>query len=307
MRFESDRLTPITEVVVRIAHASTSIALAVCLGVPQAAHAQAQRLTARQVLDQIKANIGVPWSDQTVDTFKDGDPETPLTGIAVTMMATLDVLQRAAAAGANLVITHEPTFYGHLDQLEPLEKASDRVTAAKRAFIREHKLVVLRMHDHWHRRKPDAIETGMIRALGWERFRRPESEYLFTLPQTTVERVARDIRDRLGAATLRVVGDPQLAVSRVALAPGFAGFPAHVQALRRDDVEVLVIGEAHEWETVEYVADAVASGQHKALVVIGHIPSEQAGMEDFARWLGPLVSGVPVTFVPAKDPFWSPK
>jgi len=39
-----------------------------------------------------------------------------VTGIAVTMMATLDVLQRAAANGQNLIITHEPTFYDHLDR-----------------------------------------------------------------------------------------------------------------------------------------------------------------------------------------------
>ena len=281
------------------------LTLAISLALPDSA--SAQRLTARQVLEQIKTSIGVPWNEQTVDTFKDGDPETPVTGIAVTMMATLDVLQRAAAAGANLIITHEPTFYAHLDQIDPLEKANDQVTAAKRAFIRENKLVVLRMHDHWHRRKPDAIAIGMIRALGWERFRRPESEFLFTMPETTVDRIAREIRERLGAPTLRVVGDAQLAVSRVALAPGFAGFGAHVQALRRDDVEVLVIGEAHEWETVEYVADAISAGRRKALIVIGHIPSEQAGMEDFARWLEPLVNGTRVAFVPAKDPFWQPR
>lgn len=274
---------------------------------PTSAAAQGGRLTARQVLEQIKANIGVPWNEQTVDTFKDGDPDTPVTGIAVTMMSTLDVLQRAAAAGANLIISHEPTFYGHLDQLEPLEKANDSVTATKRAFIRDHKLVVLRMHDHWHRRHPDGIETGMIRALGWERFQRPESEFLFAIPQTTLTQLASDIRARLGAPTLRVVGDPKLAVSKVGFAPGFAGFPVHTQALRRDDVEVLVIGEAHEWETVEYVADAAAEGRHKALIVIGHIPSEQAGMQEFARWLEPLVKGIPVTFVATVDPFWSPK
>jgi putative NIF3 family GTP cyclohydrolase 1 type 2 len=278
-------------------------AIALAIGLP----AEAQSLTARQVLDRIKANMAVAWSEQTVDTFKDGDPDTPVTAIAVTMMATLDVLRRAAAAGANLVITHEPTFYGHADQLDALEKANDAVTAAKRAFIRDHKMVVLRMHDHWHRRSPDAIEAGMIRALGWERFRRPESEFLFTRPVTTVEQLAREIRDRLGASTLRVVGDPRLQITRVALAPGFAGFPTHVQALRRDDVEALVIGEAHEWETVEYVADAIAAGERKALIVIGHIPSEQAGMEDFTRWLEPLVPGTRVTMVPAKDPFWYPK
>jgi len=259
------------------------------------------------VLERITTNIGVPWSEQTVDTFKDGDADTPVTGIAVTMMATLDVLQRAAAAGANLIISHEPTFYGHLDQLEPLEKANDAVTAAKRAFIHDHKLVVLRMHDHWHSRRPDGIATGMTRALRWEKYRRPESEFLFTMPSTTVNDLAATIRKRLESPTLRVVGDPQMKITQVAFAPGFAGFPAHMQALRRPEVEVLVIGEAHEWETIEYVADAVAAGQRKALIIVGHIPSEQAGMQEFARWLEPLVKGTPVTFVAAKDPFWSPR
>ena len=274
---------------------------------PSLTGAQAERLTAREVVARIKANIGVPWAEQTVDTFKDGDPETHVTGIAVTMMATLDVLQRAAAAGANLVISHEPTFYGHLDQLEPFEQANDAVTAAKRAFIRDKKLVIVRMHDHWHRRKPDGIETGMIRALGWERYQRPESEFLFTMPATTLNDLAASIRSRLGAATLRVVGDPTMRVTKVGFAPGAAGFPAHLLALRRDDVEALVIGETREWETVEYVDDAVAAGMRKALIIIGHIPSEQAGMQEFATWLEPLVKGTPVTFIAAKEPFWSPK
>lgn len=289
----------------RTALIGISLAFLPAIAVPL--RAQPPRLTARQVLEQIKTNIGVPWAEQTVDTFRDGDPDTPVTGIAVTMMATLDVLQRAVAAGANLVVTHEPTFYGHADQLEPLEKANDDVTATKRAFIRDHKLVVLRMHDHWHRRKPDAVATGMTRALGWERYRSPDSEFLFARPSITVAELAREIRVRLGSPTLRVVGDSALSITRIALAPGFAGFATHVQALRRDDVEALVIGEAHEWETVEYVADAIAAGRRKALIVIGHIPSEQAGMEDFARWLEPLVRGTRVVMVPAKDPFWAPR
>src|ERR1700740_1456749 len=72
-------------------------------------------LTAAQIIDRIKANVGVPWMAQTVDTFKAGDPPTPIPGVTPTMMATFDVLQRAAAANRNLIITHEPTFYGHQD------------------------------------------------------------------------------------------------------------------------------------------------------------------------------------------------
>ena len=101
-----------------------------------ASSAATAQITAQQVIERIQKNVGVPWRAQTVDTFKAGDPNTPFTGVAVTMMATLDVLQRAAAAGDNLVITHEPTFYSHEDVITDLEKANDPVLAAKEAFIR---------------------------------------------------------------------------------------------------------------------------------------------------------------------------
>jgi putative NIF3 family GTP cyclohydrolase 1 type 2 len=102
-----------------------------------------------------------------VDTFKTGNPDTRVTGIAVTMMATMDVLQRAAAQNLNLIITHEPTFYAHLDKPEGLNE-NDPVWAEKRAFIEKHGLVVWRFHDHWHERTPDGIEAGVVKQLRWE-------------------------------------------------------------------------------------------------------------------------------------------
>src|SRR5690242_7183968 len=87
--------------------------------------AQDKRLTAREVISRIQARVGVPWQAETVDTFKAGNPDETVTGIAVTMMATMDVLERAAASGKNLVITHEPTFYNHLDKLRSEEHTSE--------------------------------------------------------------------------------------------------------------------------------------------------------------------------------------
>ena len=52
-------------------------------------------------------------------------------------------------------------------------------------------------------------------------------------------------------------------------------------------------------------ADAVSEGRKKALMVIGHIPSEQPGMEECARWLKGFVKDVPVEFMPARQPFWT--
>jgi len=270
--------------------------------------AQAQPVTAREVVARIEAHIGIPWQQETVDTFKAGNPDAAVQGIAVTMMATLDVLERAAAAGENLIITHEPTFYNHLDKPDELEqKERDPVLAAKRAFIQEHGLVIWRFHDHWHRRNPDGIEAGMAHALGWEKFQDPSNQYIFAIPETDLEQLARELRNDLKIHALRVVGDPKLKVGRVALVPGASGFAKETRALEMSEVQVLVTGEPREWETVEYVADAVTEGKSKALIILGHIPSEQAGMAECQRWLKTFISEVPVEFVPAREPFWSPK
>ena len=282
--------------------------VAFTLLLPAAGLAQSHTLTARQVIERIQAHVGVPWSSDTVDTFKTGNPDAPVTGISVTMMATLEVLKRAAAAGNNLVITHEPTFFTHLDKPDELaEGEKDPVLAEKRAFIEKHGLIIWRFHDHWHARKPDGIQAGMVRALGWDKFQDPENQYLFTVPQTTLEALAAEIKSHLRIHVMRVVGDPRMPVTRVAMSPGAAGFANETKALEMSGVQVLVMGETREWETVEYVADAVSEGKQKALIILGHIPSEQAGMEECARWLKGFVTEVPVNFVPAAEPFWTPE
>jgi putative NIF3 family GTP cyclohydrolase 1 type 2 len=280
------------------------ILMAIVLGTVAGTTAQERRITAREVVAEIQKQVGVEWKKETVDTFKAGNPDTAVAGIAVTMMATMDVLQRASAQGLNFVITHEPTFYAHLDTPEGMPE-SDPVWVEKRAFIEKHGMVVWRFHDHWHMRKPDGIEAGMVRLLGWEKFQRPENQYLFVMPETTVKKLAEELANKLDSPVVRVVGDPEMKVTQMGFSPGAAGFQRETQALERDDVQVLVVGETREWETVEYAADAVTQGRNKALIVIGHVPSEQGGMEECTRWLKGFVKQVPVEFVAAKEPFWT--
>jgi putative NIF3 family GTP cyclohydrolase 1 type 2 len=273
---------------------------------PTAPSANSAAPTANEVIEQIKARVGIPWMAQTVDTFKAGDPNARVTGIAVTMMATLDVLQRASANGQNLIITHEPTYYDHQDTFKQLQQGEDdAVLKAKRAFIAEHHLIVWRFHDHWHRRQPDGIEAGNVRALGWEKYQDPANQYLFTIPETTVEKLAAEVGARLHAAMPRIAGNRQMKVTRVAFSPGFAGVKRETGALEMPDVQVLIAGETHEWETVEYVTDAYTEGLAKAMIVLGHISSEQMGMDECARWMRTFVTKVPIEFVPAAD-FWAP-
>ncbi len=53
-----------------------------------------------------------------------------------------------------------------------------------------------------------------------------------------------------------------------------------------------------------YAADAVTAKQRKALIVLGHVASENPGMEECARWMKGFVTEVPVEFVPTREPFW---
>jgi putative NIF3 family GTP cyclohydrolase 1 type 2 len=289
---------------VNIKEGRFGILIVLVLGALAGATAQDRQITAREVVAEIQKQVGVEWKKETVDTFKAGNPDTPVTGIAVTMMATMDVLQRASAKGLNFVITHEPTFYAHLDIPEGMPE-SDPVWAEKRAFIEKHGMVVWRFHDHWHMRNPDGIEAGMVRSLGWEKFQNSENQYLFVIPETTVKKLAEEVANKLDSPVVRVVGKPEMKVAKVGFSPGAAGFQRETHALERDDVQVLLVGETREWETVEYADDAVSQGRNKALIVIGHIPSEQGGMEECTRWLKGFVKTVPVEFVAAKEPFWT--
>lgn len=75
-----------------------------------------------------------------------------------------------------------------------------------------------------------------------------------------------------------------------------------IAALDREQVEVLICGEADEWQTREYVRDAIALGKNKGLILLGHECNEEPGMAYLVEWLCPKLPGIPITHVPAGDP-----
>ena len=214
-------------------------------------------MTAQEIVTRIQQQLAsqkINWRTETVDTFKAGDPATPIEGIATTGMATFSVLNRAAKANRNFVVTHEPTFYNHQDQTAAL--AQDATYEAKQRFIKDHRLVVFRFHDHAHALRPDPLVVGSARALGWTAHASATEPRIYNVPATTLGALAADIARRLKGRAIRVAGDPSMKVTRVALGPGY-GVPALTTS-----VDVVVGGEASEsGGNSEYLADAVAAGQ----------------------------------------------
>jgi putative NIF3 family GTP cyclohydrolase 1 type 2 len=258
-------------------------------------------MTAIDVVEQIKANLSCSWADRTVDTFKAGDPEGEVTGIACTFMATVEVLEKAAELGCNLVITHEPTYYNHFDNKDLLE--GDPVYAAKQAIIDKNKLVVFRFHDHWHRTTPDGIYVGMIERLQWESYLVEGEKNIFDFPGYTLRDVSTHMKQLFPDANIRVIGDPMLVVKRAAFSAGAPGSESHIRLLQQEDINLVVIGEAPEWESLAYVRDASQAGLPKAMIILGHTVSEEAGMEYCAQWMASFIDEVPVQFIESGDPF----
>jgi len=259
-------------------------------------------MTAREVVERIKKNQGIPWNDRsTRDTFKLGDPDATVKGIATTMMATFDVLKRANAAGLNMVITHEDTFWNDRDDTKDL--AGIRLYQLKTEYALKNGLVVWRDHDHMHAMTPDYTVVGELRSVGIKGGEhvtmRPG---ILTIPETTLGEFAAQVKRSSGARALRCVGDPKAKVSRILVGPGYA--TPRITA----EVDVVIGGEQQEadggFDNVEYAMDAVSLGMPKGVIMLGHVISEQAGMEDFGNWLRTFLTGVPIQFVPAEEPFW---
>ncbi len=255
--------------------------------------------TANQVIEQMKNHLTCPWNHETVDTFKSGDPKDAVTGMAVGMFADMATLRKAVENKCNLIIVHEPTFYNHLDNTESLK--NDPVYLQKISYIKQYRLIIFRFHDHWHQTVPDGIYVGMIDKLGWKTNQADESMRFFKFKEQTVGDFAKKLQEKLKGSQLRIVGDPEMKFSKVALAVGAPGSQSHIRLLNSKSTELLVAGEASEWETYQYVSDASMMGMKKAAIFTGHIPSEEAGMEYCATWLKTFIKNIPVVYIESES------
>ena len=214
-------------------------------------------LTPKGVVERIQSNLGV-------DTFKAGNPETTVRGIATTVMATISVVERAAAAGRNFIISHEPTFYGHTDSTTEIE--NDPIYQRKAELIKKHDLVVWRFHDHWHMRRPEPMAQGFYQAMGWEKYVQPQGR-IVTIPEITLADAAKLTREKMGIKALRLMGDPATKITKVGYMPGYGQLPAMMRLMA--DADLVFTGEQREWEGLYYAHDAIASGRPKGEIVMG--------------------------------------
>lgn len=197
-------------------------------------------MTAQQIAERIQQNLGVARPARSSDGFWGGDHATVVTGIATTFAPTFAVLRKAVANGRNLIVTRESPSWNR----NPRALAGNATFTAKAEFIQKHGLVIYRLRDQWSARTPDPQLEALAKALGWEQ--RQSAGASFQLPPATLSALVAGLQKRLGSHGARVLGDPNLKVSKVVLSHGMVSVAELRKMLEAPDIDAVVVGEPVE-------------------------------------------------------------
>ncbi len=254
---------------------------------------------ATKVSDVLAAiTAGIAPIENTVDGLLAGSSDTQVKGIAVTFLATQEIIEKAHDMGVNLIISHEGIYFSHWDRRDKL--CADQVYIDKYNLIEQCGMSIIRFHDYIHRRLPDLVTKGLVSALGWERLE-VENRDIVTIaeiPEMTLQQLISQIKQRLGISHLRYVGDPSAICRRVGILVGYRGSgDSLIPIFSKDGADLVICGEGPEWEAPEYVRDAAYQKKNKALIVLGHAESEGPGMEYYAEHLRSSFPGIPIHYI----------
>ena len=258
-------------------------------------------MTARDVHEYLRSKC--PWvdPDRTVDTFKAGDPATEVKGIAVSWMSRLATLRAAHEQGLNVFVTHEPTFWDHLESPVPGTEA-DR--AAKEAWLEETAMVVVRCHDMLDQMPGFGIQDAWAEWLGFDgkpyeqmdAFRR-----IYEIEPRRLNDLAAEVATKLaplGQHWIEYIGDSDQEVSHPGIGTGaIVGGVGALVEYRHRGADVVLLTEHTRWRELAWAEDVGL-----ALLLVAHSVSEAPAMRALAEHLQERSPDIPVKYVPAECP-----
>jgi len=272
-----------------------------------------------------KMGTWINW-ERTWDQFIMGDPQSTVTGIAVSWMPTLYNLKKALDARCNLFVTHEPLYMIDLDVRgevvngskeamdsiswtqatvdrflthRPLTKvvSYDDAWVRKKRWLDETGMVVYRCHDFWDDFPEIGIHGAWAHWLGFTE--KPLATRIFyevhgtgdiTLGELT-EKILQRVKS-LGQEVIQVIGDPTRKVSRIAIGTG-AGTDFREMYNMGADVLLLTDDGTRLWESGQWSLDSDIP-----VIIVNHSTSEEPGMRTLAVYIQEKFPHVPVMQIP---------
>lgn len=265
-------------------------------------------MTSWELVNRIHSVLGERHKDAMFEGILTGSDDDTVTGILVANEPSVEAIHLAVASGKNCILCREHPFYlfgeylavGLADAL-----SDDPVLKAKRKLIEDHHLLIIRLASLWDTARPKWFSSALARGLGWQPEAGPPGDQstavYCNISKTTLSELADKTSERLKAKMLRMVGDPDQPISRVAVIHGFS-YPTLVMshALKDPAVECIITGGTPEVDhCTTYIRDAITAGRRISLVQVGYEKSDHPGAVELAEWLKSILPGMPIDVQPA--------
>jgi len=239
------------------------------------------------------------WVDpeKTVDRVIIGDPDKEVRRVLVTWIASFEAVRVAVGRSSDMLMTHEPTFWVHANELANIEDSD--IARDKRGFIEQNGLVILRNHDVWDRMPQVGIPWAWARFLGLgdEPVAQGAAGYQhrYDIEPTTLDELAAHVAERtatLGEPAVQVVGDGDRPVVKVGIGTGCCARIPEFQAMGCDVAVVCDDGSCY-WRDIQRAAD-----QGFPVIRVNHGTSEEPGMATLTAYVNEHLPGVEAEHLP---------
>jgi len=270
----------------------TALGLSMLPGALIAKH-NSSKMTARDLNTYLRSLVEV--DEPSVDKIIVGDPDTIICKIGTAWMPYWHTLKEARENGINTLVVHEPTFYTHRDLEEtkwdylnapsPGKELYAKQVAAKKKWIEESGMVVIRCHDVLDKIEGYGIPFAFGRALGFRDSDLIRSRTYYNVYKTedrpAIE-VARHIASKLsnvGQPGVAFYGDENYPVSTVGLGTGCICNPLEFMDLDMD-LAIAIDDSINTWTQTTFAEDT-----GRPLIVVNHGTTEEFGMKELSQHL----------------------
>lgn len=254
------------------------------------------------------------WVDPnwTVDGIIVGDPDKDVHRVLVTWISSFEAVKIAVEREFDMLITHEPTFWFHVGEKSPGDEASKsqqwaflqhrtmkqqesgllrKLGSAKKTFIEQNGLVVLRNHDVWDRMPEIGIPWAWARFLGLEGkpvvIEAKGCQHRYDIDPLHLDDLAEKIAERtatIGEPNIQVIGDGSSKVSKVGVGTGCAcSIFAYLEM--GCDVSIVCDDGSKYFSDIQYAIDS-----NHPVIRVNHGTSEEPGMVTLTKYINDNLS-----------------
>jgi putative NIF3 family GTP cyclohydrolase 1 type 2 len=261
-------------------------------------------MNAAQILDRFLSVAD--WVDRakTVDRVIIGDPKEEIHRVLVSWMSDFRAVRAAVERQCQLLITHEPTFWTHANELQTIGgwdagSPEGQIAAEKRRFVEKNGLAILRIHDVWDGMPEVGIPWAWARflglagapaALGPGRY-----QQRYDIAPLPLDSLALQVAERtaaVGEPAVQVMGDGERSVSKVGIGTGCYCSPLKFMQMGCD-VSVVCDDGSTYWADIQCAVDA-----GHAIIRVNHGTSEEVGMVALTQYINERFPGIAAEHLP---------